>query len=83
MYRLFVQCTSGSTVSTYEVLSPWQLTFDYHIWLFMYSLWIIVGFSVRWIFLLDYGKERSVPLNNMTGDGVMQAMEKLVTSQEQ
>ena len=28
----------------------------------------------------DHGKESSVQLNNMSGDGVLQAMEKLVTS---
>ncbi|XP_068703345.1 NADH dehydrogenase [ubiquinone] 1 alpha subcomplex subunit 2-like [Montipora capricornis] len=28
----------------------------------------------------DYGKENSVQLSNMTSDGVLQAMEKLVTS---
>lgn len=29
---------------------------------------------------LDHGKENSVQLNNMSGDSVLQAMEKLVTS---
>jgi len=28
-----------------------------------------------------YGKEASVQLNNLTSDGVLQAMEKLVTSE--
>lgn len=28
----------------------------------------------------DHGKENSVQLNNMSGDGVLQAMEKLITS---
>ena len=28
-----------------------------------------------------YGKETSVQLNNLTSDGVLQAMEKLVTSE--
>ena len=30
--------------------------------------------------LSDHGKENSVQLNNMSGDGVLQAMEQLVTS---
>lgn len=35
---------------------------------------------VTFSFFLDHGKENSVQLNNMNGDGVLQAMEKLITS---
>ena len=42
------------------------------------SVFIMV--MVFFFFPLDHGKESSVQLNNMNGDGVLQAMEKLVTS---
>ena len=38
--------------------------------------WLMITFS----FFLDHGKENSVQLNNMSDDGVLQAMEKLVIS---
>ena len=45
----------------------------------MCDVWLellILTFSLY----LDHGKENSVQLNNMSGDGVLQAMEKLITS---
>ena len=35
---------------------------------------------ITFLFFLEHGKENSVQLNNMSGDGVLQAMEKLITS---
>lgn len=51
-----------------------------HLYCIMCNVWLDRSKRTFYFLFLDHGKENSVQLNNMSGDGVLQAMEKLITS---